>query len=290
MIFRVPACRQLIYNAQMVDPLSILQLLALILFLPGLYHFLAPGREGPVPILWQGIPTVALVVWCVIAATGGWRQDVGFTLWISAGAVLLLHLILALRSETMRRLGGLVLGYGFIVGLLSVLSGLAGEHRMDLQGGWIAIHIVISLLAYGLITLASVAALSVVLKEGALKSRRMTRLSAALPPVVTGEAVQFRLLALGEAVLAAGLVTGISVQVTRDMPIFALDHKTILLAGTFLMIAALLIIQHAFGYRGRRASRIVLASCLLITLAYPGVKFITDILITAVSTVHLALN
>jgi ABC-type uncharacterized transport system permease subunit len=34
------------------------------------------------------------------------------------------------------------------------------------------------------------------------------------------------------------------------------------------------------GIRGRRAARIVLLAYLLITLAYPGVKFVTDVVLS----------
>jgi ABC-type uncharacterized transport system permease subunit len=42
----------------------------------------------------------------------------------------------------------------------------------------------------------------------------------------------------------------------------------------------LLILHHYSGLRGRRAARLVLLAYLLLTLAYPGVKFVTDILLT----------
>jgi len=281
MIFRVPASRQLIYNAPMMDVSVILQAVTVALFFPGLRSFFQPGRDEPIPMVWQVLPAAAAALWCIFAAADGWREDVSYTLWVSSTTVLILHLIFALRSETMRRLAGLVLCYGCIACLLSALAGMAGVQRLGMVGGWIVVHIVIALSAYGLITLASIAALSVVLKERALKSRQINRFTSSLPAVVMGEGLQFRLLIMGEAVLAAGLVTGISVQVSSDLPVFSIDHKTILLVGTFVLIAFLLIIQQMFGYRGRRASSLVLIVCLLITLAFPGVKFVSDVLIAA---------
>jgi ABC-type uncharacterized transport system permease subunit len=45
------------------------------------------------------------------------------------------------------------------------------------------------------------------------------------------------------------------------------------------VIAALLAAHYRTGIRGRRAARYMLLGYLLLTLAYPGVKFVTDVLI-----------
>ncbi len=58
-----------------------------------------------------------------------------------------------------------------------------------------------------------------------------------------------------------------------------MDHKTVFTVGAFVMIGGLLITQARYGMRGRRAARIVLLAYLLLTLAYPGVKFVSDVLI-----------
>ena len=57
------------------------------------------------------------------------------------------------------------------------------------------------------------------------------------------------------------------------------DHKTILTVTAFLVIGGLLIAQRVSGVRGRLAARFVLLAYLLLTLGYPGVKFVTDILL-----------
>lgn len=45
------------------------------------------------------------------------------------------------------------------------------------------------------------------------------------------------------------------------------------------MIGVLLAAYRFVGIRGRAAARIVLVAWLLLTLAYPGVKFVTEVLI-----------
>jgi ABC-type uncharacterized transport system permease subunit len=58
-----------------------------------------------------------------------------------------------------------------------------------------------------------------------------------------------------------------------------LDHKTVLVLATFVVIVALLWLHFRRGLSGRRAARYILVAYLLLTLGYPGVKFVTDVLI-----------
>jgi ABC-type uncharacterized transport system permease subunit len=58
------------------------------------------------------------------------------------------------------------------------------------------------------------------------------------------------------------------------------NHKTVLTLASFIVIGALLIAQRWLGVRGRRAARMALLGYLLLTLGYPGVKFVTEVLIS----------
>ena len=57
------------------------------------------------------------------------------------------------------------------------------------------------------------------------------------------------------------------------------DHKTLLSLAAFAIIGLVLLLAAQRGLRGRRAARVVLVAWLLLTLAYTGVKFVTDILL-----------
>lgn len=80
-------------------------------------------------------------------------------------------------------------------------------------------------------------------------------------------------------VLGAGLLTGLVLRYFTSMPAAGVDHKTVFSILAFLVILLLLGLQNWAGLRGRRAGRIVLLAYLLLTLAYPGVKFVTDLLL-----------
>jgi ABC-type uncharacterized transport system permease subunit len=83
---------------------------------------------------------------------------------------------------------------------------------------------------------------------------------------------------IGEGVLSIGLVTGMILAYRETGQILPFDHKTVLSIAAFVVIAGLLVAHYRSGMRGRRAARVVLLAYLLLTLGYPGVKFVTDVL------------
>jgi ABC-type uncharacterized transport system permease subunit len=62
--------------------------------------------------------------------------------------------------------------------------------------------------------------------------------------------------------------------------LLVLDHKTTLSIAAFVAIALLLAAHRFTGIRGQQAARGILLAYLLLTLAYPGVKFVTDVLMS----------
>jgi ABC-type uncharacterized transport system permease subunit len=97
--------------------------------------------------------------------------------------------------------------------------------------------------------------------------------------VADSERLQVRLLIASEIVLGLGLLTGMATQYLSSGGLLAFNHKTLFSVLTFVLIAALLAAHYRTGVRGRRAARLVLLAYLLLTLAYPGVKFVTDVLL-----------
>jgi ABC-type uncharacterized transport system permease subunit len=130
-----------------------------------------------------------------------------------------------------------------------------------------------------LLTLAAVAGAGVFLQERALKLKRPTSFTHQLPSIAEGERLQARLLTASEVVLAVALITGMTIEWIERRAVLVFDHKTVLSVATFIVIGLLLWLHHRAGLSGRRGARYVLFAYLLLTLAYPGVKFVTDVLI-----------
>ena len=79
--------------------------------------------------------------------------------------------------------------------------------------------------------------------------------------------------------LGIGVVSGMATQYLMSGRLLVFDHKTTLSLLAFVVIGALLLLHWRTGLRGRQAIRLVLTAYLLLTLAYPGVKFVRDVLL-----------
>ena len=75
------------------------------------------------------------------------------------------------------------------------------------------------------------------------------------------------------------LITGIASLYISTGNFLAVNHKIILTFGVFVTVICIIFVHFLSGIRGRLAMRSVLLAYLLLTLGYPGVKFVTDILL-----------
>ncbi len=216
------------------------------------------------------------------SVTGGiWRTGFSATLWTIVAATMVIFLLVCLMSRSSRQLSGLLLPYVVLLGLIALAWSSVPDRPLTATGltAWLQVHIGVSLATYGLISIAAVAALSVWLKERALRARSGSGWTDILPAVTDAEKLQLRLLIGAEIVLGLGLLSGMATQFYTTGAVVVLDHKTVLSVATFVIIAMLLLLICGSGLRGRRAARVVLFAYLLITLAFPGVKFVTDVII-----------
>ena len=202
-------------------------------------------------------------------------------LWVAVAASLAVFGLTAALSREGWRLGVLLYPYLILLAGLATVWSQAPEQtlREDAPPTWVTAHIVLSVLTYGVLTLAAIAGLAVLLRERNMAAKMRGRLSDLLPSIAGAESLQVRLLVVSEIVLGLGVVTGIATQFLETGRVLAIEHKTLLTIGGFVLIGALLFGHYRTGLRGRRAARIVLVAYLLVTLGYPGVKFVRDVLL-----------
>ncbi|MHA1113954.1 MAG: cytochrome C assembly family protein [Alphaproteobacteria bacterium] len=244
--------------------------------------------------VWRGPPGRGALFWLLLAVAlagvlvpirpllgGVWDASLSTAIWATVFAVLLLFAGLAAISAAGARLAPVLLPYLILLGAFAVIGRL-GPARLAAEGGpggWLALHIALSVATYGLVTLAALAGLAVTLQERALKGKRPGALSQRLPAVADGETLRRSLLWASETVLGIGILTGMGLEYPVSGEILAFDHKTLFALLAFVAIGALLIADRIGAVRGRRAARLVLIAWLLLTLAYPGVKFVADFLV-----------
>ena len=224
-------------------------------------------------------------LWAYAIHVGGWRTGLAPALWLAISTTALLFAVMALLDPVIRRLTPLLIGYLALLGLLALAWQPAPERpmRAAVWPAWLQVHILVALIAYGLLTLAAVAGAGVVLQERALRRKRPTAFTRSLPAIADGERLQAALLIAVEAVLGLTLVSGVVLNREEGLTWLTADHKTVLSLLAFLVIGVLLVLHARFGLSGRRAARYGLLAYLLVTLAYPGVKFVTDVVIGRVS-------
>ncbi len=263
-------------SADIVDFIPLVAILIIALIRPR-------GAERADVVFWLSLLIALLCALIELSHLndGGWRTGLSVALWISVAASLGIFILVSLAWPNARRLGPLLLPYLVLLGAIALVWVRAPERPLAdfAPTSWLGVHIFASILTYALLTIAAVAGLAVVLQERALKRKETVLFNLILPAVVDAENLQFRLLVLSELVLGAGLVTGIGTQFIEDGQFIDLDHKSLFSILAFVVIGALLYAHRRTGVRGRRAAVYVLLAYLLLTLAYPGVKFVTDVLV-----------
>jgi ABC-type uncharacterized transport system permease subunit len=141
----------------------------------------------------------------------------------------------------------------------------------------ITVHILTSLFAYSVLSLAAVQAISISVQERALKQHRLRGYAQFLPPLQMMEEMLFELLWLGVGLLTVAIGTGF--LFLHDMLGQHVAHKTVFSICAWLIFSTLLWGRYARGWRGRTAVRFTLVGFVLMMLAYFGSKFVLEIIL-----------
>ncbi len=238
-------------------------------------------ERGPQPAFWimLAVGIAGPAVWIADNIGDGWRTGLASALWLAILASMLAYAGLVVIERAAVRLAPLLVGYLLWLGFLATIWEHAPERPLigSAPEAWLVAHILVAVLAYGILTLAAVAGLGVYLQERALRNKRPTEFTRRLPSVAEGEALLAKLLLASGTVLGFALVSGSTLSWFGQHRLLVIDHKSVLSLATFVAIGVLLIVHNRGGLSGRRAARYVLFAYLLLTLAYPGVKFVTDV-------------
>ncbi len=211
---------------------------------------------------------------------GGWRTGLAASLHVTASACLIVFAATSVLNAATLRLAALVGPYMILLIVLgAIASVLQTEPPLTAPpGAWFAGHVLLAIGAYAALTLSALAACGVLLLERAFKARVESWATRVLPPLSETEALQNLLLKLAAILLLLALATGAANELLDEGQALAFTHKILLSFLAFAVVLILLVLHHRTGLRGRRAARWLLGGYLLLTLAYPGVKFVREIL------------
>jgi len=143
------------------------------------------------------------------------------------------------------------------------------------------LHLVLAMLAYSLFTIAILHALLMAVLERRLHRKEGATGSAlsALPPLLTLEALLFRLVGAAFLLLTLTLATGIAFSETLFGRALRFDHKTVFAVLSWLTFGLLLFGRWRHGWRGRTAVRWTLSGFVLLLLAYVGSRFVLEVVL-----------
>lgn len=164
-----------------------------------------------------------------------------------------------------------------ILGILS--STFLGSSRAiasDLGAG-VALHSILGIMAFSLITIAAVQALLVAWLSRELKQHHFRPALRHMPPLQTMEALLFSIIRSGFIVLLAVIISGFVFM--EDMFAQHLVHKTGLTLFSCVVFGILLWGRHVKGWRGRTALWWFLIGYAVLLLAYFGSKFVLELLL-----------
>lgn len=188
--------------------------------------------------------------------------------WVVVGILLI--------SSLRQKLDNLFIGafpMAAITVLLATFGPDTGDHKLY-SGGLVA-HILLSLLAYSIFTLATLQALLLSRQEVSLKHHHTRGLVASLPPLQIMERLLFEMLGCGFLLLSVSLVTGF--LFVEDLFAQHLVHKTFLSIVAWLVYAILLAGRAMLGWRSQTAVRWTLGGFILLMLAFFGSKMVLEL-------------
>lgn len=186
-------------------------------------------------------------------------------------------MIIALLSCMRRPNRNLLIGLLPIAALSVFVSGIsAPSQEIKMDAGLFA-HVITSILAYSLMTIASIQAIILALQERHLKHRHIGALMRALPPLQTMEQMLFELIWIGMFLLTVSLGTG--VLFIEDILSQQLSHKIFFTVLAWIIFAILLWGRHQLGWRSKTAVRYTLTGFATLMLGYFGSKIVLELLL-----------
>lgn len=141
----------------------------------------------------------------------------------------------------------------------------------------IAWHILLSILAYSLLTIATLQALLLAYQNRQLHQRQLTRGLRFFPPLQTMEALLFEILWVGQILLSLSLASGFLFH--DDLFAQHLAHKTVFSLIAWCVYSLLLWGRYRQGWRGNTAIRWTLGGFAALMLAYFGSKLVLEVIL-----------
>lgn len=201
----------------------------------------------------------------------GWAPALSATAWL----VLTVYVVERELFPQMHARWALA-GLGVVALVLPLLD--PGVPLKSTGSAWQPIHLALGISAYGLFAAAVIHAW---LMRRAEFSIRQARDNYAGVPLLTLERLTFRFATAGFLVLSATLLAGL--LFSESLGGWRWNHKSVFSVMAWFAFALLLLGRARFGWRGRKAVRVLYTGSLLLLLAYVGSRFVLEVVLGKVA-------
>lgn len=165
-------------------------------------------------------------------------------------------------------------------GSASVLLALLfpGSALSSSTSAWLPLHWALGIASYGLFAVAVAHAWLMTRAEASI---RVAADAHAGLPLLTIERLTFRFVGMGFLLLTATLLAGLFFgnYLYGSHHAIKWDHKTAFSVLSWLTFAVLVVGRMRFGWRGKRAVRMLYAGSGLLLLAYVGSRFVIEVML-----------
>lgn len=234
-----------------------------------------PPRHLGITFGFVGALLHAMVLYNNMTVSGGLNLDFFHAFSLAAWTIVLVLLISSL-NKPVENLGIVLLPLAALTVLLAIGDPAVRIFRADAAWG-LKVHVIVSLLAYSVLAMASVQAVLLAIQDRHLRRHHPGGFIRALPPLQTMESLLFEMIAVGFVLLSGSLVSGF--VFLEDMFAQHLAHKTVLSIIAWVAFATLLWGRYRFGWRGRPAIRWTLVGFAVLVLAYFGSKAVLQLVL-----------
>jgi len=213
----------------------------------------------------------------------GFAQALSLMVWLAV-AILWVE-ALAYRIEAL---------YAMALALAAICAPLTayfpGRFVADADSLAFRVHLLFGILAYSLFTIATLHALLIAAVERRLHVAHDSGQSTEnagllrgtfsdLPPLLALESVVFRLIGAAFVVLTIAFAIGAAYSESTVGRAMRFDHKTVFIVLSWIAFALLLAGRWLRGWRGRTAMRWTVAGFVMLLLAYPGSRFVLEVIL-----------
>ena len=201
----------------------------------------------------------------------GFGNSLSTILWLTA-----LVYWLSSHGAPLARLQSWVSGLAAVSVLLMAVF-TASRAIPDSQALALRAHLVVSFLAYGLLAVAALNAVLMTMLEKQLHRGALVQNGA--PPLLTLEAMLFKTIGVGFALLTLALISGVFFSEELFGKALQFSHKTVFAILSWLVFVGLLLGRHFRGWRGRTALYWTITGFTLLLLAYLGTQFVMEVVL-----------